>query len=242
MELVKNNGRSREAAQSQPQLVTSVVGLAECLEEALLGKATLETVSNAVGTALTQARAAEHKIAEQIKNLSLLKQLAVTDDLTGMLNRRGFEGEIKRAMNSARRYKEKGVIIYIDLDGFKPINDTFGHAAGDQVLRGVGDLLADNVRATDYIGRLGGDEFGILLTRTDWNAGLTRAEFFDKLVNSAVVEWEGQMIAVKASFGFQNYGPNDDLDELLKRADDAMYVTKRARAAGVGTEPFRATA
>jgi len=245
VELVKNNISRREAAQSEPKLVTSVVGLAECLEEALLGKATLESVSHAVGAALAQARAAEQKIAEQLKNLSLLKQIAVTDDLTGLLNRRGLQGEIKRAMLSARRYKEKGVIIYIDLDGFKPINDSYGHAAGDEVLRKIGGLLTDNVRANDYVGRLGGDEFGILLTRTDWNAGLMRAEYFDKLVNSAVVEWQGQMIAVRASFGFKNYGPEDDLDELLKSADKAMYIAKRARAEmgpGMRVEPFRASA
>ena len=228
-----------EPAGPETGLIAGVVALAECLHKVLRGKAGAEAIGAAVGGALAAAKAAEKTIAEQQKHLAHFERLAVTDELTGLLNRRGFEAEIRRTTAAARRYHEKGVLITIDLDGFKPVNDSHGHAAGDAVLRHVAKLLGDNVRATDSLGRLGGDEFAILLTRTTWQAGLQRAEAFDALFNGAAVQWAGRTITVGASFGFQTYGPDDDLGQLLIHADNAMYATKRARAA---TEPNRASA
>jgi len=219
-----------EPASSKTGLIAGVVALAECLQKTLRGGVSQKDVGVAVGGALAAAQAAEKTIAEQQRRLTHLERLAVTDELTGLLNRRGFEAEIRRTMNGARRYQEKGVLIYVDLDGFKPVNDSHGHAAGDAVLRHVAGLLSENVRATDSVARLGGDEFAILLTRTTWDAGLMRAEAFDALINGAFVAWDGQTITVRASFGFQTYGPDDDLGELLISADNAMYVSKRARA------------
>lgn len=234
MELIKNKGFlggcPAQPAEIEISLIDSVVGLTQVLEETLRGETSLKKISKTVGRALAQAQAGEQKIAEQKKRLAFLERLSVTDELTGLLNRRGFEAEIRRTMQGAKRYQEKGVLIFIDLDGFKPINDTHGHAAGDAVLRHLGEVLTQNIRGTDSVGRLGGDEFSILLTRTTWGDGLKRAEFFDKLVNSTAITWNGELIEVRASFGFQTYGPDDDLSQLLKLADDAMYVSKRARA------------
>ena len=234
MELIKNVGfqdtRPAAPGESEVNMVNSVVGLTQVLEETLRGEISLKKISKTVGRALAQAHSAEQKIAEQKKRLAFLERLAVTDELTGLLNRRGFEQEIKRTMQGTKRYQEKGVLIFIDLDGFKPINDVHGHAAGDAVLRHLGELLTQNVRGTDAVGRLGGDEFAILLTRSTWGDGLKRAEFFDKLVNNTSIIWNGDLVEVSASFGFQTYGPDDDLAQLLKTADEAMYVSKRARA------------
>lgn len=236
MELIHDNGRpDLEAATSESSLITCVGRLAGCLAESTSPDAATkagrcEDWGNAAQSALAAAQAAERLIAEQMERLAHFEQLAVTDELTGLLNRRGFQGEIKRTMLGARRYKEKGVLIFVDLDGFKPINDTHGHAAGDEILRTVAGLLTDNVRPTDAVGRLGGDEFAILLTRTSWENGLKRAEVFDELINGAEADWEGVSIPIRASLGFQTYGPNDDLEKILKSADDAMYATKRARA------------
>ena len=107
------------------------------------------------------------------------------------------------------------MLIFIDLDGFKLVN------------------------ATAFVGRLGGDAFAILLTRSGWQDGLQRAEAFDALINGATVDWHGKLIAINASFGVRTYGPEDDLNEVLKSADDAMYAAKRARAIN---EPARASA
>ncbi len=236
MDLINHNGQPHlEAARSETSLISSVGRLAGCLAESVSPDAATkagrcEDWGSAAQSALAAAQAADRLIAEQLQRLAHFEQLAVTDELTGLLNRRGFKAEIKRTMLGARRYQEKGVLIFVDLDGFKPINDTHGHAAGDEVLRRVAAILSKNVRATDAVGRLGGDEFAILLSRSAWEDGLKRAEAFDGMINGAVVDWEGEAIPIRASLGFQTYGPNDDMEKILKSADDAMYATKRARA------------
>ena len=180
--------------------------------------------------ALEAALQAERRMAEQQRRIARLERLAATDELTGALNRRGFESALKRHLALARRHDEPGVLVIVDLDGFKPINDTYGHRAGDEVLRRVARLLMDSVRETDYVGRLGGDEFAVLLTRTSHLDGIDRAESLDRRVNGMRVAWDGRMIAPRASFGIQTYGPGDNGAELIGQADEAMYRIKRARA------------
>ena len=103
----------------------------------------------------------------------------------------------------------------------------------------VAELLSENVCGTVFVGRLGGDEFAILLTRSGWQDGLQRAEAFDALINGATVDWHGELIAINARFGVRTYGPEDDMSEVLKSAEDAMYAAKRARAIN---EPAQASA
>ena len=184
----------------------------------------------AAEAALEAASQAERRMAEQRRRIARLERLAATDELTGALNRRGFESALKRHLAEARRHGEPGVLVIVDLDGFKPINDTHGHRAGDEVLRRVARLLVDSVRETDYVGRLGGDEFAVLLTRTSHLDGIDRAEGLDRRLNGMGVAWDGRMIAPRASFGIQTYSPGDDSAELIGQADEAMYRIKRARA------------
>jgi len=107
--------------------------------------------------ALTVAYAMEiqKRLESTRERLAHLERLSTTDELTGLLNRRGFEERFRQEMASARRLDEGGVLIFIDLDGFKPINDTFGHDAGDEVLRQVANLLRANVREGDSLGPVG---------------------------------------------------------------------------------------
>ncbi len=212
-------------------LVSSVSVLADCLERANTQAsgggvfALRETARNALVAVLD----AERRMVQQRDRIMYLERLTMTDELTGLLNRRGFQAQLRRALAAANRYEERGLLAYVDLDGFKPVNDTYGHAAGDEVLRQVARVLNDNVRDTDCVGRLGGDEFAILLTRTSPKDGVKRARWLEELVNTTVVDWQGRNIALRASFGFQRYGPKDDEHELLKRADSAMYNAKRLR-------------
>lgn len=186
-------------------------------------------VRAAVEESLVKALAAERLLGEFARRTEQLESLAVTDPLTGLLNRRGFEREMERALATARRYRDIGVLIYVDLDGFKPINDSLGHAAGDEVLKRVAQILVENVRNSDRVARVGGDEFVVLLTRTNREGGLARAETLDALVNSALVPWQGRLIPIRASFGFQVYGADDGSETLLARADEAMYAVKKIR-------------
>lgn len=186
--------------------------------------------TDTVDTAVSTVMKAEKRIVEQSKRIAYLERLAMTDELTSLLNRRGFINQLHHSLATARRYQEKGVLIYVDLDNFKPINDTYGHAAGDQVLTHVAKVLMANVRDTDYVGRMGGDEFAVLLTRSTLRDGVKRAEALDHTLNTSAARWRGRRIPFRASLGFLGYGPEDNGKDLLARVDNAMYKTKRLRA------------
>ncbi|MHA1597819.1 MAG: GGDEF domain-containing protein [Alphaproteobacteria bacterium] len=215
---------------SHGSLVDKVSALIECLCHPGDGSGERLSSSIAAEGAFDASLKAEAAIANLLSRVVELERLVVTDELTELLNRRGIENELKRALSSAGRHNEQGVLIYIDLDGFKPVNDTFGHTAGDAVLCRVANILRDSVRDTDYVGRIGGDEFVVLMTRTYWQDGLSRSEVISKRLNESVLDWNDRQIAIKASIGMQNYGSGDTGHDLLKRADEAMYKTKRLRS------------
>jgi diguanylate cyclase (GGDEF)-like protein len=168
-------------------------------------------------------------LKEQNKRIADLENLATTDALTKILNRRGFEECLLHELSIARRHGGGGVFIFVDLDEFKPINDTFGHAAGDEVLRTVSNLLRGHIRDTDYIGRLGGDEFAILLPRSNKCNGVRRAEDLDHKLNNAYASWDNNQIPLKASCGVHMYAAQDEVKALLEAADTAMYKIKQER-------------
>lgn len=216
---------------SNSKLIRNVHELVDCFvqSEGMLHFRTDTVDASVAGNALIAANQAERRISELSNRVHELEKLAMTDELTGLMNRRGFEIELKRALSSARRSNERGVLIYIDLDDFKPVNDRHGHAAGDEVLRHVGRLLADNIRDTDYICRLGGDEFAVLMPRTVWGHGLSRAGVIENCLNASSITWENQTINIQASLGLQRYAAGDTPSELLQGADAAMYKTKKFR-------------
>ncbi|MCW8915670.1 MAG: GGDEF domain-containing protein [Magnetovibrio sp.] len=213
-------------------LLSALTFLRDCLEGGgrNLSEDTIQRCVDATETAMNAAMGTERKLLRQSLRLDEMERLARTDELTGAYNRRGFDQEFKRVLAAANRYREKGVLIYVDLDGFKPINDTYGHAAGDHVLCEVVRVLDENTREHDLVARLGGDEFAVLLTRTSWADGLERAEIIKHLLNTTRVTWHDKNITMRASLGFQRFGPDDCDQKLLKKADDAMYQAKRLRA------------
>lgn len=216
---------------SHGDLVTKVARLAQCLLNAAPGEnGPCGDVIAITESALAAALEADHAVVCHLERIAFLEQLCGTDALTGVLNRRGFEAEMERALAAAKRYGEGGVLLYVDLDGFKPINDHHGHAAGDAVLVHVSGLLRDHVRGSDIVGRLGGDEFAVLLTRTSWDDGIARAMSLEDVVNRSSVIWQGAAIPVRASFGYKAYGANDRVARLLAAADAAMYVSKKGQS------------
>jgi diguanylate cyclase (GGDEF)-like protein len=166
--------------------------------------------------------AARAKVAE-------LEAKADIDPLLDIFNRRGFERELTRALAYVKRYGTQTALVYLDLDGFKPVNDAHGHAAGDAVLRTVAATLVRNVRASDTVARLGGDEFAILL----WNLGeghaAAKAAALEDAIGTAATAWNGMTLVVGASAGYAPIAPSDEAAEVLARADHAMYVRKSAR-------------
>jgi len=219
------------SASQKANLLTTLSFLRDSLGNNVqsLDAMTLRTCLDATRLALDTAMGMERTILNQTLRIEEMARIACTDQLTGVYNRRGFEQEFHRVLSAATRYGETGVLIYVDLDGFKPINDTYGHAAGDEMLVEVARILNDHVRPHDMVARLGGDEFAVLLTRTDWEDGLKRAELIKQILNTHYVNWDGKHIAMRASLGFQCYGANADANTLLHEADSAMYQSKRLR-------------
>ena len=179
---------------------------------------------------LNLAAQAEQRLAEQEARIHHLESLTSTDELTGLLNRRGFMDGLGRALQSARRYNEEGVLSFIDLDGFKTINDTYGHQAGDMVLRRVGELLLSNVRKTDLVARLGGDEYAVLFIHAVKQVGRKRAEILRQILNGSNLVYEGVSIPIRASIGSADYAGWSQPEDLLLKADRAMYREKNRRA------------
>ncbi len=180
--------------------------------------------------ALEYAAEAEQRIAELNARVRTLESLAKTDELTGLLNRRGFYDAVRRELRTSARHNETGVLAYIDLDEFKPINDTLGHAAGDEVLRAVGRQLGTNIRSTDFAARLGGDEFAVLFVRAQHIPARERARCMLEELNSLTVTWKRKKLSVKASMGLANYTGETAFEELLAQSDRAMYREKRKTA------------
>ncbi len=178
---------------------------------------------------LQYAAQAEQELMERDQRIAYLQDLSLTDELTELLNRRGFDESLTRALAMARRYGHKGMLLYCDLDSFKSVNDTYGHAAGDQLLRHTATILAESVRECDIVGRLGGDEFAVALVQTSWANGAKRARTLQWQLDNSRLEFEGNMIPVKISIGCEPFGPDDNIDDLICRADMAMYCTKRGK-------------
>ena len=180
--------------------------------------------------AITAASDAEMRVLERESEIERLRKLSVTDDATGLLNRRGFSDVLKRALTRAERYGETGLLIIVDLDGFKSINDTHGHAAGDFVLKTVSDVLRQCVREVDDVARIGGDEFAVLVNQTTPDPARLRAQMISTVLNDLIAPWRRQRIQVRASIGTEPYGPGVEASELFNRADIDMYANKqRAR-------------
>jgi diguanylate cyclase (GGDEF)-like protein len=164
------------------------------------------------------------------------------DPLTGLLNRRGFERELFRAAAHRPRYGGPLVLVYLDLDDLKPVNDQHGHAAGDVVLQAVAAVLRRHVRASDLLARLGGDEFAVLLWNLADADAAAKAAALEAMIAATRVPWGEVEIAVGASAGTASLADPADAAAALARADAAMYGRKRSRTeapAGNASGPIR---
>lgn len=155
--------------------------------------------------------------------------LADHDVLTPALNRRGFMSVLSRSMAYCRRHEVEAALLYLDMDGFKGVNDGLGHAAGDAALMAVADLLLANVRESDAVGRLGGDEFALLLMNAGADEGREKARRLSEALETEGFVWEGATVALGGSFGVRAYAGQIDPEVWLSEADAAMWLRKKAR-------------
>jgi len=169
-----------------------------------------------------------HDISDRITLEDRLRQLASTDPLTGLLNRRRFEALVEREVHRAHRYGRPLVMLSFDLDRFKLVNDRHGHGCGDRVLVAFARCLVAGLRSEDVCARVGGEEFAALLPETSIVQGLEVAERLRLACAATAVEWEGQTIVVTVSIGATALVDRDDgYGGLAGRADAALYASKR---------------
>ncbi len=170
-------------------------------------------------------------LAEAQRRIADLEKHANIDPLLDILNRRGFERELRRAIAYVKRYSVSAALVYLDVDRLKPVNDTFGHAAGDAYLVAMAQALARSVRQSDTLARLGGDEFVILLWNINEHDAQIKAAALEDEVDALAISFEGHTIHAGISAGIAMLGPLDEVGDVLTRADKAMYQRKRARKA-----------
>jgi diguanylate cyclase (GGDEF)-like protein len=169
------------------------------------------------------------QLAASHARISELEARVDIDPLTDILNRRGFERELKRSLAYVKRYGASVALVYLDLDGFKPVNDRHGHSAGDAVLKAIAAALTRNIRASDVVARLGGDEFAVLLWNVNAPDAAAKAAALEAAVYATPVQWDNATLVVGASAGLALLGALDTPAEMLARADAAMYARKAAR-------------
>jgi diguanylate cyclase (GGDEF)-like protein len=166
------------------------------------------------------------QLAASRARINELESRVDTDPLTETLNRRGFERVLKRSLAYVTRYGGSAALIYLDLDEFKAVNDRYGHSAGDAVLKAVAAALIRNLRSSDVVARIGGDEFVALIWNVNEAEAAAKAAVLETAVGTAAVRVGGARLNVGASAGAAVMAPLDTPVRALARADAAMYARK----------------
>lgn len=199
------------------------------------GDLTARTGVNATRDELSLLGVALDEMAEQLQQreaklrglMAALQEQATTDVLTGLYNRRYFSDVLEREVLTAQRSRRPFSVIMLDIDHFKKVNDTWGHAAGDRVLQAIAKMLLASVRGSDIAVRYGGEEFALLLPEASADAAAERADGLRRALQGQEVAYNGGTLKVTASFGVAEFGAGTpDAEALMKAVDDAMYEAK----------------
>jgi diguanylate cyclase (GGDEF)-like protein len=185
-------------------------------------------VRDAVMSLMGEVETLRRELNQTRERLVDMEKVADRDQLLPILNRRAFVRELTRYISFAVRYGTPASLLYFDLNGFKQVNDGHGHAAGDAVLEHFADVLTANVRDTDIVGRLGGDEFGVILSHANQAQAQSKAQSLADALNDAPLSWQSKQIPIGFSFGAFELSSSDSADLAIARADQAMYAHKRS--------------
>jgi diguanylate cyclase (GGDEF)-like protein len=185
-----------------------------------------EKVRAAIMRLMEEVDSLRRELDQSRQRITYLEQLADQDSLAPIANRRAFVRELSRIMAFAERYNSESSLIYFDVNGLKPINDTYGHPAGDATLMRLADLLVENVRESDVVGRLGGDEFAVILSQADATTAAEKAASLVETIEANPLDWNGQEIPIRVSYGLYTFRGGDTASEALAAADRAMYQHK----------------
>lgn len=166
-------------------------------------------------------------ITDRKKYEKALIDLSEKDNLTGIFNRTKLFERLNYSFNQYQRYKTPFCFLLFDIDGFKKINDKFGHLAGDQAIRHLVEICSNEHRVQDTFARLGGDEFAMLLPNASLQEAHVLAERIRKRISSTMLEYKDTLIPISISIGLSEIRENDqDIEDLIHRADEAMYLSK----------------
>lgn len=186
-------------------------------------------VRTALKTLMTEIDDLRAEVGRLKYRLNEAQGLADLDVLAPVLNRRAFLREIKRVAAFAQRYGSPASLVFFDLDGFKVVNDRFGHAAGDEALKAVAQRLQANVRETDIVGRIGGDEFAVLLVQADQATAASKADSLAAAISGTPVRFGEWSAPLHISYGVREIEAGADPEVALAEADAAMFLRKRTR-------------
>jgi diguanylate cyclase (GGDEF)-like protein len=186
-------------------------------------------VRDAIMTLMAEVDSLRRELQQTRSRLEEVEKTADQDQLLPLLNRRAFVRELMRYISFTGRYGMPASLVYFDLDGFKLVNDTHGHAGGDAVLAHFAQILLQNVRDSDVVGRLGGDEFGVLLSHANQDQAHKKADQLANSLNASPTIFQGRAIPASFSYGAFELKPGEDAAVAMARADEAMYAHKRGR-------------
>ena len=188
------------------------------------GSLSQEKLQNLIDVALDKWTRLQQAMADKEK----LERLATFDSLTGLYNRRAILGKLHELINLANRYKEDFSLSMLDIDHFKRVNDRYGHLTGDEVLEKIATLIRRNIRDTDIVGRYGGEEFIIILPKTNLSSAWVVAERIRTIIEKTEMkESAGNVFAITVSQGLCGWERDEDATSLISRADEALYKAKQ---------------
>lgn len=189
---------------------------------------------NVITEVLSFAVDAEQRLSQQRQQIAALESLSMTDPLTEIGNRRAFDDNLGRTLAAAKRHGERGVLAIFDLDNFKRINDGFGHEVGDLVLRRVAQSLTVNIRPFDFVARIGGDEFAVILVRSDPQGGIRRLKAIRAALDGMTLEVDDRAVGIHLSLGTAVFNRASTASGILRIADESMYRDKDWRSKQFG--------
>ncbi len=186
-------------------------------------------VRDAIMRLMGEVDAMRQELANHRRRMAELESEADQDVMLPCLNRKAFVRELSRVLSFVERYGLPASLVYIDLDNFKDINDRHGHAAGDAALLHVCEVIKGHIRESDLLGRIGGDEFGLLLAKANQREAETKADLVSQIIKASPLVWAGKAIQMSFTTGAYEFRPGENPAEAMSRADKAMYERKKNR-------------
>lgn len=224
--------RRRALTQAGAQVVQAAPATDTAAFLGLTAEDLTPAVRAALTTLLTEIDDLRGEVGRLKARLAETEGLADRDALTPLLNRRAFLRELNRVRTFAQRYGAPASLVYFDLDGFKTVNDRYGHAAGDAALKAVAERLLANVRESDLVGRMGGDEFAVILVQADQTIAEAKAAALAHAIEKEPIAFGDWSAPLHISYGVKQIGLDLEPEMLLHAADAAMFSAKRLRRAG----------